>query len=115
MNLTPGTTSLRLQETIESKLNRTTKRKFRPFSGKKGFIFIDNLSVPKKDEFGYQPSLELLRTLLEYNGWYDRSSLDIFTEIKDITTISAMRENKIVSPRLLNKFFTLSINLPSES
>jgi hypothetical protein len=53
VNLTPGSNSQRLQETIERKLNRTTKKKFRPFFGKNGVIYLDNLSLPKKDIYGY--------------------------------------------------------------
>lgn len=114
INLTPGTTSTRLQENIESKLNRTTKKKFRPFSGKKGLIYIDNLSLPKKDSFGYQPALELIRFFQEYSGWYDRQALDIFVDVKDLTCISSMRDAAQVSSRLLNKFFMLSSCLPNE-
>ena len=92
INLTPGTNSLRLQETIERKLNRTTKKKFRPFFGKNGVVYLDNLSMPKKDSYGYQPTLELIRFYLENYGWYDRSDLSIFTDIKKISIVSSMKE-----------------------
>lgn len=38
---------------MESKLNRTTKKKYRPYGGKIGYVFIDNMSLPRKDEYGY--------------------------------------------------------------
>lgn len=94
INLTPGTNSLKLQETIERKLNRTTKKKFRPFFGKNGVIYLDNLSLPKKDFYGYQPSLELIRFFMENQGWYDRQDLGIFTDIKKVTLVSSMRDNQ---------------------
>jgi dynein heavy chain len=115
LNLTAGTTSQRLQESIEGKLNRTTKKKFRPFSGKRGFVFVDDLAMPRKDSSGYQPTLELLRQVVEYNGWYDRASLDLFVQIKEVSYVAAIRENQAVPNRLLNKLFVLGILQPSES
>jgi len=45
---------------IESKLVKRTKNKMVP-SGKKAMFFIDDLNMPKKDVFGTQGSLEILR------------------------------------------------------
>lgn len=115
LNLTAGTSSLRLQESIEAKLNRTTKKKLRPFSGKRGVVFVDDLALPKKDEFGYQPTLELLRQEIEYSGWYDRASLDLFLQVKDIQFITAMREGQQIPERLLNRFHVLGIAQPADA
>lgn len=115
LNLTTGTTSSRLQESIEGKLSRTTKKKFRPFSGKKGFVFVDDLALPKKDKFGYQPTLELLRQVVEYNGWYDRSAFDLFVQIKEVNYIAAIREGQTIPNRLLNKLFVLGLQHPNDN
>ena len=36
-----------------------------PPQNKKGVIFIDDLSLPKKDQFGVQQPLELLRSIID--------------------------------------------------
>jgi len=108
INLSANTTSNKLQEIIESKLNRTTKKKYRPFNGKKSVIFIDDLNMPKKDDFGFQPPLELIRQYLEYGSWYDRANLELLVEIKDTEMISAMGipggGRSQITPCLTHKF-----------
>jgi len=54
------TSSLKTQEMIENKLVKRTKNKMVP-DGKKMVVFIDDLNMPKKDTYGSQPALELLR------------------------------------------------------
>ena len=115
INMTPGTTSLKLQQNIESRLNRTTKKKYRPFGGAKGFVFIDNISMAKKDRFGYRPAAELLRQLVEHKGWYDRDSLDIYVDVIDLTCIAAMSDTETIPPQLLNKFMLYSFNVPGSN
>lgn len=61
VNLTSSITAQKLQQIIEGKLNRTTKKKLRPLNGKKMVMFIDDLHYPIGDQFEYQPPLELLR------------------------------------------------------
>jgi dynein heavy chain len=109
---------MKLQQIIESKLNTNATKRFRPHNGKKGIIFIDDMNMPKKDEFGTQPPLELIRQYIEYGGWYDRSRLDNFVEIKDTDLICAMGPpgggRTMISNRLTAKFHVLNLTLPSQ-
>jgi len=41
-----------------------------PPQDKKGLIFIDDLNMPKCDEFGCQPPLELLRQIIDHGGYF---------------------------------------------
>ena len=56
----------------------------------KAVIFIDDLNMPRKDFFGSQPPLELLRQWFDYSGWFDRKQRDLFKFILDIQFIAAM-------------------------
>ena len=47
--------------------------------------------MPKKEEYGAQPPLELLRQWLDHHGWYDRKVKEKpFNKIEDIVFVAAM-------------------------
>jgi len=47
--------------------------------------------MPKKEEYGAQPPIEILRQWMDHQGWYDRISKEkSFRKIEDIIFISAM-------------------------
>ena len=45
--------------------------------------------MPKKEEYGAQPPIELIRQWFDHKGWYDRKEL-FLKRIEDIIFISAM-------------------------
>jgi dynein heavy chain len=45
--------------------------------------------MPKKEEYGAQPPIELLRQWMDHKGWYNRVSKE-FWEILDIVFVTAM-------------------------
>jgi len=45
--------------------------------------------MPKKEEYGAQPPIELMRQWMDHSGWYNRLSKD-FWEIQDIVFVTAM-------------------------
>jgi dynein heavy chain len=47
--------------------------------------------MPKKEEYGAQPPIELLRQWTDHYGWYDRISKEkSFMKIEDIILVCAM-------------------------
>jgi dynein heavy chain len=70
-------------------------------------IFIDDLNMPKKEEYGSQPPIEILRQLQDNGGWYDRSERT-WKNIIDTTLIGAMGPpgggKEFITPRLLRHF-----------
>ncbi|CDI82515.1 hypothetical protein EPH_0040020 [Eimeria praecox] len=67
------TSSKEAQEGFESKLEKRVKGKWGPPGRKLLLCFVDDLNMPKPDEFGSQPPLELLRHFLDYGCWYEDS------------------------------------------
>ena len=55
-----------------------------PDGGKKAVFFLDDLNMPRKDRFGSQPPLELIRQYLDYEGWFDRNNLSLFKYILEM-------------------------------
>lgn len=55
------TSANQTQDLIDGKVQRRRNREYGPPPGKYYVIFVDDLNMPKKEKFGAQPPLELLR------------------------------------------------------
>jgi dynein heavy chain len=69
INFSAQTSSARVQEMIEERVEKRTKDVYVPIGGKRMITYIDDLNMPRKDEFGSQPPLELLRQWIDYGFW----------------------------------------------
>ncbi len=70
-------------------MEKRAKDKMGPPAGRKMIAFVDDLNMPKKDTFGSQPPLELLRQWIDYGGWYDRAK-QTWKYIVDMQLLCAM-------------------------
>ncbi|KAG9397278.1 Dynein heavy chain and region D6 of dynein motor [Carpediemonas membranifera] len=118
MNFSVQTNSNKTQELIESRLEKKTKGTLGPPGNRRLVAFTDDFNMPKKDEFGSMPPLELLRQLIEYGGWYDRGK-QAFTAIRDVQLLAGMAPpgggRQQISERLMSRFNVLALVFPSES
>jgi len=117
INFSAQTNSVRVSDTIESRLEKRTKDTFAPPGGRRLVAFIDDFNMPEKEIFGAQPPLELLRMWIEYEFWYDlKKQTPRF--VKEMQLLAAMGHpgggRTVISPRVLSCFHTINITFPSE-
>jgi dynein heavy chain len=105
--LSANTKREQLQDVLEMKLEKTKRSKgiYGPLMGTKNIIFIDDLNMPKKEDFGAQPPLELIRQAIDSNGWFDRKTLE-YRRIVDIQFLGGMGLGRPNIPNRLNRHFT---------
>lgn len=89
INFSAQTHVNQLQDLLDSKFEKRRRGVYGPPAGKKNVIFVDDLNMPKKEYYGAQPPIELVRQWHDYRGWYNRKELKM-QEIIDIVHVSAM-------------------------
>ena len=67
------TSSLQTQNSIISKLEHKRKDLLSGFGTTKAVIFLDDVNMPALQEYGASPPIELIRTLIDYSCFYERS------------------------------------------
>ena len=107
INFSAQTSSQRTQEIIESKLEKKRKNIMGAPNNKRIVIFVDDLNMPKRDTYGAQPPIELLRQFQDFGGFYDREKL-FWKEIQDVTLAAACAPpgggRNPVTPRFIRHF-----------
>jgi len=73
--------------------------------------------MPRKDKYGSQPPLELIRQWMDYGFWYDRAKLAP-NIIENLQFLSAMGKpgggRAEISMRLTSKFHILNFIIPTD-
>ncbi|CAG9466170.1 unnamed protein product [Pedinophyceae sp. YPF-701] len=114
VNFSARTTANMTQYMIDGKLDRRPPKRlglYGPPQNKRGVVFVDDLNMPTKEEYGAQPPIELLRQWMDHGGWYDRSNM--FRTIKDVLFVAAMGPpgggRTEVTARYMRHFNTVAI------
>jgi len=122
MNFSYATTSEEVQESIEVNLAKRQGRRYGPAGAKARLVvFIDDLNMPQRTEFGSQPPIELLRLWLDYGLWYDRKAAPHATVkyIMDTQLVAAMGppegSRSPLCPRFQGKFNLINFTFPSDA
>ena len=83
-------------------------------------IFVDDLNMPKKENYGAQPPIEILRQLVDQNGWYERKdNKHPFRNIVDTMIIAAMGPpgggKTFITPRFQRHFNVVAFAIFDEN
>lgn len=101
------------QEMILSKLIKRKRGLYGPPLGKISVIFVDDMNMPVKEQYGAQPPIELLRQYFDHGHWYDlQDTTKVY--LKDILLLTAIGptggSRQDVSARFLRHFGLFAIN-----
>ncbi|KAH9093106.1 hypothetical protein Ae201684P_008767 [Aphanomyces euteiches] len=101
------TSANQTQDFLDSKMEKRRKGVYGPTAGKKFIIHIDDLNMPKQEEYFAQPPIEILRQWFDQGGWYDRKLL-VFRNIVDVVFVASMGPpgggRNPITPRFLRHF-----------
>uniref|UniRef100_A0A4X2JQB9 Dynein axonemal heavy chain 10 n=1 Tax=Vombatus ursinus TaxID=29139 RepID=A0A4X2JQB9_VOMUR len=118
VNFSSRTTSMDIQRNLEANVEKRTKDTYGPPMGKRLLVFMDDMNMPKVDEYGTQQPIALLKLLLEKGFLYDRGKEMNCKVLRDLGFIAAMGKagggRNEVDPRFISLFNVFNVPFPSE-
>uniref|UniRef100_A0A8B9MLI2 Dynein axonemal heavy chain 10 n=1 Tax=Accipiter nisus TaxID=211598 RepID=A0A8B9MLI2_9AVES len=118
INFSSRTTSMDIQRNLETNVEKRTKDTYGPPMGKRLIVFMDDMNMPRVDEYGTQQPIALLKLLLEKGFLYNRGKEMNCKLLRDLDFIAAMGKagggRNEVDPRFISLFNVFNIPFPSE-
>ncbi|CAA9988254.1 dynein heavy chain, putative [Plasmodium knowlesi strain H] len=111
------TNSKNVQCLMQSCLEKKSGKQFSPPFQQKLIYFIDDINMPRCDDYNTQSAIELLCQYIDTNSWFDLEKLNLI-KIANTKLMSCMNYNRgnfTVNPRLLRHFFILNISFPENN
>ena len=119
INFSFQTTHNLFQQTVESVVEKRQGKTFGPTGGKKMFVFVDDISMPEVNDWGDQPTNEIVRQLLDGGYVYDMDKPGSQKFIVDMQYYAAMAQpggGKNDLPHRLKRCFTsVNMTLPAKA
>ncbi|OMJ82808.1 hypothetical protein SteCoe_16405 [Stentor coeruleus] len=98
-------------------IEKKTGKQFAPPGKMRLIYFIDDLNMPKLDDYNTQTAIALLRQHMDYTHWFDRSKLTI-KEIINTQVLACMNPTAgsfYVNPRYQRHFWHINLSFPEAS
>ena len=119
INFSFQTTHNLFQLTVEGVVEKRQGKTFGPPGGKSMFVFIDDVSMPEINDWGDQPTNEIVRQLLDYGYMYDLIKPGSQKFIVDMLYYGAMATpgggKNDMPNRLKRQFNSLNMTLPADA
>ncbi|KAL7986703.1 hypothetical protein Chor_012986 [Crotalus horridus] len=119
INFSSRTTSMDIQRNLEANVEKRTKETYGPPMGKRLLVFMDDMNMPRVDEYGTQQPIALLKLLLEKGALYDRGKEMNCKYLRDLGFIASMGKagggRNEVDPRFISLFSVFNVPFPSEA
>ncbi|XP_063051673.1 dynein axonemal heavy chain 10 [Engraulis encrasicolus] len=118
INFSSRTTSMDVQRSLEASVEKRTKDTYGPPMGKRLLVFMDDMNMPRVDDYGTQQPIALLKLLLDRGGMYDRGKELNYKILKDLGFIAAMGKagggRNEVDQRFISLFTVFNMPFPAE-
>jgi dynein heavy chain len=118
INFSSKTTSKSLQNNIMcSGLSKLGMRLYGLGSGRTMVLFVDDINMPKTDEYGTQSPIALMRQIIDYGIVYDRENLEERNKLQDLYFCACLNPKAgyfTIELRLQRHFSTFCLPVPNE-
>ena len=119
INFSSATTPGMFQKTVEASLDKRGGKNFGPPNGKKMLFFMDDMSMPLMNNWGDQPTLEIVRQIIETKAvaFLDKDKRGDMKVCEDLQWLAAMAHpmggKNDIPNRLKRHFMAFNLVLPS--
>ena len=119
VNFSSATTAQNFQTSVEESLDKRGGKNFGPANGKSLTIFVDDISLPEINEWGDQPTNEIVRQLVESGcfAFLDKDKRGDMKICEDLVFLTAMTHpgggRSDIPQRLKRHFMVLNMTPPS--